>query len=395
MSSGVYTIRPVPRWVHVWAIVTVIATACLLALGGLVTTFRVGMADPIWPTTPWYLFSTSWSEPRPGFFIEHSHRLAGFVVGGAAAVLAVGLWLTDPRAWSRWVGLLGLLGLLAAFGEFHRGLIKQVDAAEIVLPLQAMQVMAGSLGVVLLCLLLGFAFRSTAAGLRALGIVALLSVMLQGLLGGFRVRLNAWAGTDLAAVHGVFGQIVFSILVVLAVLTARPPIKASMHPHDRRNCRRLAWLLVLVVLLQLAWGALLRHNPTPLAQRLHLLTAFAVVAAAVWLVHLAHQSVATWNRLNRAGILLAILIAFQIMLGVETWMGKFATGILPELQKITRELAIIRTAHVLVGTGILATAASLVALTRQPVAIAAATTTGPGSPVSPAFAGTHQLGGAS
>ncbi len=394
MSSGVFTIRPVPRWLHVWAILTVIATACLLALGGLVTTFRVGMADPVWPTTPWYLFSTSWSEPRPGFFIEHAHRLAGFIVGGVAAVLAVGLWLTDPRAWSRWIGLLGLLCLLAAFGEFHRGLIKQVDFAEIVWPVQAMQIMAGTLGVVLLCLLVGLASRASGAGLRTLGVIALLAVMIQGLLGGFRVRLNAWAGTDLAAVHGVFGQIVFSIIVSLAVLTARPPAKPPMHPHERRHSRRLAWGLVITVLLQLVWGALLRHNPTPIVQRLHLLTAFAVVALAVWLIHLAHQSVTTWNRLNRAGILLAILIAFQIMLGVEAWMGKFATSVLPEFQKITRELAIIRTAHVLIGTGILATAVSLVALTRRPAAIAAATSILANS-VGPAFAGSHQLGGAS
>jgi hypothetical protein len=91
---------------------------------------------------------------------------------------------------------------------------------------------------------------------------------------------------------------------------------------------------------------------------------------------------------------LAILIAFQIMLGVEAWMGKFATGVLPELQKITRELMIIRTAHMLIGTGILATTVSLVALTRQPAAVAAATSNPAGS-ASPAFAGSHQLGGAS
>jgi heme A synthase len=218
--------------------------------------------------------------------------------------------------------------------------------------------------------------------------------MIQGLLGGFRVRLNAWAGADLAVIHGVFGQIVFSVLVGLAVLTARPPAKPSMHPHDRLHCRRLAFGLVVVVLLQLVWGALLRHNPTPIVQRLHLLTAFLVVAGAVWLIHSAHQSPTTWNRLNRSGILLAILIAFQIMFGVEAWMGKFATGGLPELQKITRELAIVRTAHVLIGTGILATAVSMVLLTRRPAAIAAGTTVPAGSE-SATFAGSHQLGGAS
>ncbi|MCE9531774.1 MAG: hypothetical protein K8T89_11725, partial [Planctomycetes bacterium] len=133
MSAGTSD-RLVPRWVHVWAILTVIVTACLLVLGGLVTTFRVGMADPVWPTTPWFLFSTSWTEPRPGFLIEHAHRLAGFSVGGLTAILVLGLWWTEPRAWSRWLGLLALIGLLANFGQFHRLLMEQVRAAEIVVP---------------------------------------------------------------------------------------------------------------------------------------------------------------------------------------------------------------------------------------------------------------------
>jgi heme a synthase len=388
MSSGVFAIRLAPRWVHVWAIVTVIAGACLLAIGSLVTTFRVGMADPIWPTTPWYLFSADWSEPKPGFFIEHAHRIAAFAVGGASYVLAIGIWLTDPRAWSRWFGLAALVALLGGFGGFHYKLMEQVKAPEIVLPVLFVQVMGGALAVLALCLLAGGARGTLGAGLRALGVVALVAVMIQGLLGGFRVRLNDLAGTDLAAVHGFFAQVVWAVLVGLSVLTARPTAKPPMHPHDRLHCRRLAAGLVLAVLLQLAWGALLRHNPTPLAQRLHLLTAFAVVAVAVWLIHAAHQSLTTWNRLNRAGILLAILIAFQIMLGVEAWMGKFTTGVLPELQKITTQLAIIRTAHMLVGTGILATSFSLVLLTRRPAAIAA------GTPVhaataSPAFADSH------
>jgi branched-chain amino acid transport system permease protein len=42
-------------------------------------------------------------------------------------------------------------------------------------------------------------------------------------------------------------------------------------------------LLTALALLQLVWGALVRHHHDPLAQRAHLLTAFAVVATAAWL----------------------------------------------------------------------------------------------------------------
>ena len=326
--------RPTPRWVHVWAILTVIATACLLALGGIVTTFGVGMADPVWPTTPWFLFFTSWSEPRPGFLIEHGHRLAGYIVGCFAIVLAWGMW---ARAKGR---------------------------------------------------------------LRWLGIVCLMAVIIQGMLGGFRVRLNAMMGTDLAAVHGCFAQIVFSLLVSAALLTSRRPAR-NLIAHDREQCQWQAIALTMLVFMQLIWGALIRHNPSALVQKMHLMTAFAVVAAAIWLVRTAHSSTTSWQGLGRASTVLCIFLVLQVILGVEAWMGKFATGVLPELQKITREMAFVRTAHVLIGTGILATAVTLVLQTRQPESIQEMPA--PSVPLtaeavqssSALVKGAHQLGGTS
>ena len=57
-------VRPVRLWLHAWAVLTFIATLGLLVLGQLVTSFRAGMADPIWPTEPWYLFAAGWQEGR-------------------------------------------------------------------------------------------------------------------------------------------------------------------------------------------------------------------------------------------------------------------------------------------------------------------------------------------
>src|SRR6516164_7430859 len=99
-------------WLHRWAVFTASSTFILLLLGAIVTTFRVGMADPIWPTYPWHLLLVSWEEPRPGFLVEHSHRLAGYIVGCCVIVLAVGLWRNDPRRWVRQLGLLALLGVI-------------------------------------------------------------------------------------------------------------------------------------------------------------------------------------------------------------------------------------------------------------------------------------------
>src|ERR1700756_4053036 len=99
-------------WLHRWAVLTVAATFVLLLLGAVVTTFRVGMADPVWPTYPWHLLLISWEEPSAGFLIEHSHRLAGYVVGCCIIALAVGLWLGQALRWLRWLGAAALAGVI-------------------------------------------------------------------------------------------------------------------------------------------------------------------------------------------------------------------------------------------------------------------------------------------
>jgi heme a synthase len=300
MSAELESYRPVPRWLHVWAILTVIATTPLIALGGLVTTKRAGMADPVWPTTPWYLLFNSWQEPRPGFLIEHTHRLAGWIVGFLVVVLAAGMWT-----------------------------------------------------------------KARTCGLKKLGLACFAGVGMQGLLGGYRVVLHDLIGLDLAVIHGCFAQIVFCLLVSTAVLTAPQPPRPEPTDDERRRLRRSALLLSSIAVVQLIWGALVRHDPSPLTQRLHLMTAFAVVAAGAWAIKIAQGSPALWVRLRRPCTLLAIFFVLQIVLGAEAWMGKFASGQLPELQKITAGLAVVRIAHVMIGAGILATSFSLVLLLRR------------------------------
>src|SRR6187549_1377341 len=113
------------RWLRLWAGGTLALLFVLLTLGAIVTSFRVGMADPIWPTRPWHLLTIDWSEPKAGFLVEHAHRLTGFVVGGAVAVLAIGLWLTERKRSLRWGGMAAIVALLGAFGQLHGTLIQQ------------------------------------------------------------------------------------------------------------------------------------------------------------------------------------------------------------------------------------------------------------------------------
>jgi hypothetical protein len=102
-----------------------------------------------------------------------------------------------------------------------------------------------------------------------------------------------------------------------------------------------------------------RHTLSPLAQRGHLLTAFAVVAAGVWLAAESARTSPLWSRLRGPLAFLGVLLALQVALGVEAWLGRFAGQILPELQIVTAPQAVVRTLHVLLGSGILATSVVL------------------------------------
>jgi heme A synthase len=365
--------RPVPRWLHVWAVVSVVATFVLLAIGQFVTSFGAGMADPVWPTEPWYVFHTATEGEKVkfreqfAFFIEHTHRIAGWTVGGLVSVLAVGVWWTEPRKAARWAAVVGLFVLLVGYGEFHRGLMAQRDkvATDVRVPVGAVGVALAGSGLVLAVVVSGLVARQRGAGARLLATLALVAVMIQGLLGGFRVKLNELVGTDLAAFHGAFAQVVFGLLVALAVVTARPGPAPNANPQTRR-LHRWAVALAHLIFLQVVFGALVRHYPVPLSQRLHFLTAFLATILAVLVIRAVLTTPPARARSGAFAWLLAGLVVVQLYLGVEAWMARFGQYTLPELVKVTPESGAIRSFHALVGSGVWA-AALAVALRLRPV----------------------------
>ncbi len=282
------------RWLHYWAVLTAVATVPLLFLGAEVTTNKVGMVDAAWPTPPWYLLLMSWVEHGIGFLIEHSHRLAAWTVGFSSVGVVVGLWGTerDRRRWLCWLGTAAMLG-----------------------------------------------------------------VGIQGLLGGLRVRLDALYGPNLAVVHGCFGQLVFALLTALALCTSRrwsAPVEASA-PEETAALRHTAFLVVALVFVQLVLGAIYRHRGFTGAVRGHFMVAFAVVAAVVWLVKTAVSDRPADGGLKGMVRLLAVLVGLQVMFGVEAFFVKQAMPEWDGSQHWLWRRDLVRSAHVLIGSLILAT----------------------------------------
>jgi heme A synthase len=196
---------------------------------------------------------------------------------------------------------------------------------------------------------------------RRLASVTLLAVMVQGLLGGYRVYLDQQLGVALSAVHGTFAQVVFCLFLVTLAMTRTP----RYVPADEFG--RIGWPLLSVptaVFVQLVWGALVRHAGSPVMQRLHLLTAFVVVGLVLLLAVRIRATDAGRRHLGGAAVHLLGVVGIQVLLGVEAWMGKFAAtgpqaGLPPTLRTVTIESAVVRSLHALVGAALLASAVLL------------------------------------
>jgi cytochrome c oxidase assembly protein subunit 15 len=286
-----------PRWLHWWAVLTVCATLPLLFLGAEVTTKGVGMADPRGFRPPWELLQ----------------------------ILA--------RDWLR-------LDIRIEYSHRLAGMV--VGTAVIVLALG---------------LWLGQARRS----LRWLGIVALLLVCTQGILGIFRVELNEVVGRTLALVHGLFAQVVIATLVCLAVMTSRSWMSEGGEAGPA--LRRWSLVTALAIFAQLLLGGMTRHGDYPLGPRGHLLGAFVVLACVLWLWKLVLDSEQR-ERFLRPALVLSALVGLQLWLGVETWLTKFhvASADLPQVAPLSADVEVlswIRSAHYVVGSFIFATAVAL------------------------------------
>lgn len=198
-----------------------------------------------------------------------------------------------------------------------------------------------------------------------LAIVALALISFQGILGILRVDRNAEYPIVFKLFHGLFAQIVFAVLVSLALFTSRGWARDSAEVSPA--LKRWSIVTVLIVYLQLLLGGIVRHTDDLLGPRGHLLGAFVVVAAVIWLLKLMRPSEFRWQRVMLMG-----LLSLQLLLGMESWLAKFSAehaASMTAVAPLPVHAEWIRTVHYLFGTLIFATVV-VVALKahRRPVA---------------------------
>jgi heme a synthase len=348
VSSPAGSLPAAPR---VIARLLAVVTAVLLIVGGLVTTYRVGMAVNDWPTTFGYsMFKypldqmiESW-----GVTVEHSHRMLGSIVGLLSLVLVM-------------VCAAGCRGVIVGLA----GLAVTAEVLLVAAILSAGQVggtlQLGLLAGVTALLLLGL-FWSERRGTRAAAAAVHLAIIGQGLLGGTRVLENS---QHLAFLHGSAAQFVFMLIAIGVVLTSREWGPAQRAPiAGARGLRALAILATGLVYVQIVLGAWLRHSGRMFPLALHIALAVGALLVVLLLVRrlrLAAQAVegastgasGSARILRRTRTFVLLTLWLQVLLGVVSLLailvvsGGFAG-------RVTVFEAISATSHVLGGALLLA-----------------------------------------
>lgn len=285
------------RWlVHALAAFTTLCTLALLVSGGLVTSHGAGLAVPDWPNSFGYnMFALPFSRwlgaHTGGVFYEHSHRLIASGIGVLTILLATAIFVIDERRWMKVLGVCAVVGvciqgvlgglrvttLTDELGIFH-GMLAQsffvllgvITVATSRAFLAGNWAPAGDMG-----RLRGLAFLLVAATFLQLGIAATMRHEHAGLsipdfpLAYGRVipdtrpevvaKINAERFAD-DKMPTTAGQIWLQmahrgVAVVIAVITFALAGGCLLLRNAPIGIRRTAWLLVGMVVVQIALGA--------------------------------------------------------------------------------------------------------------------------------------------
>jgi heme a synthase len=189
--------------------------------------------------------------------------------------------------------------------------------------------------------------------MKKLSLAAIATVIAQGVLGGITVLyFLPWY---ISSAHAALGQTFFSIAVLMAMFTSESWMKgataSSADEHTSQGTRALTLLAVVVLYLQLFFGAGFRHSGISILP--HLVNAVITSGILLWTairVLVAHGKV---RELRTPAVWVLGLLLVQLGLGFAAYLtrviwGRDAVQPLPSMVYTT-------VAHVAVGALLLAT----------------------------------------
>lgn len=237
---------------HGLVLLTTALTWPLLLVGGSVTVYRVGMAVPDWPTT----FGVNMFLYN---FLNSS-------------------WGVQLEHTHRLVG--ALVGFLC------------------------------------IAITAGYLWKERRGWLKVLSVVTLVAVIIQGLLGGFRVR---WNSPSLAFLHGCTAEAFFALMVAFCVFAGRRWSTPIEPVADTQKIRRFSTTVALLVFAQILLGAWVRHYGDWRGVWVHGLFATAVLGHVAAIAARVRRAASNVPNLVPATRALVVLTLAQVVLGLLAW----------------------------------------------------------------------------
>jgi heme a synthase len=200
---------------------------------------------------------------------------------------------------------------------------------------------AGGLGILTLVLAVLLWAKEKRTWVRWLGVIAVLGVAVQAVLGGQVVirLLHYW----LPVIHACFAQIVFAAVLGIAVFTSkwwvseRPQLEDSGTP----SIHSLVVLNSAVIYFQVILGAGFRHKEIPIWP--HMAGAMLVLGMVIWTAVALRKRFAQSRELSRARILLHIIFGTQFLLGLAAYWSRLTTAAAPQPMPVMVTLTVIHT----------------------------------------------------
>ena len=226
-----------------FAVLNSLLTFLLIGLGGLVTSHEAGMSVPDWPTT-------------------YGYNMFVFPL-------------------DKWIG-----------GIFYE---------------HSHRLLASGVGLTTTLLAIGLWLKDSRRWLHWLGVAAFLLVIVQGILGGLRVR---WQLDWLGVPHGAVAQAFLLITAAIALFTSHwwQSVAAEKNAAVPRGLRGHVLYVTVLIFAQLLVAATMRHQHAGLA-----ITDFPLAYGKVWPAT-SPEAIALYNAHRPVGTIGAPITAFQVNL---------------------------------------------------------------------------------
>jgi len=192
--------------------------------------------------------------------------------------------------------------------------------------------------------------------MKVLAVGALGTIIAQAVLGGMTVL--HFLPPAISTAHAAVGQTFFCIAVAIAVFTGDQwvdDVPQTFTDHQHPSLFTLSILSILILYVQLIFGAMFRHHGMPWWP--HVLNALLVALLLTWTGIRALVQFPQADAILRPAVLLLFLLVIQLCLGFAAFLTRVVWGADAPQPETAMVLATV--AHVAVGALLLATAAVL------------------------------------